>query len=51
MNVNLSIWVPPLADLLAPEEHMAGIATVTTGVAKLILGGAKEKPVGNIWDS
>lgn len=46
VNVNLPIWMPPLADLLAPEEHMAEIATVTTESCKTNSGRSKGEASG-----
>lgn len=38
--------MPPLAALLAPEEHMAGIATVTTESCKTNFGRRKGEASG-----
>lgn len=38
--------MPPLADLLTPEEHMAGIAAVTTESCKTNFGRSKEDASG-----
>lgn len=38
--------MPPSADLLAPEEHMAGIAAVTTESCKANFGRGKGEPSG-----
>lgn len=38
--------MPPLADLLAPEEHMAGIEAVTTESCKTNFGRSKGEASG-----